>query len=84
MKPKNYSNKEIEQNLYPMADAEVMIKLWKKIITMDDVSEIYRLYKKYVNPQAVPPVNNCNCSLSPSRYYEELRDWYGQNNQLFK
>ena len=69
---------------YPIEDAQKMSELWKKIITQDDVSLIYELFKKYVDATAPYPITGCGgCELSASRYYERLRDWHLENAHLF-
>lgn len=76
--------KKTSINLYPKEDAEAMWSLWKRIITMNDVDLIYRLYTKYVDSGAPYPVLGCSCHLSPSVYYDTLRDWHLKNNNLFE
>ncbi len=70
-------------NPYPMVDSDRMYALWKRILSNDDTDEIHELYCKYVKPGAPRPISNCNCLLSVSTYYDELRDWHLKNTGLF-
>jgi hypothetical protein len=69
---------------FPKEEYEEMRALWRRILTNNDTDLIYRYYKKYVNAHAVYPINNCNCAISASRYYDTLRDWWSENADKFE
>ena len=70
--------------LFPKEDYEEMRLLWRRILSNNDIDMVYNYYKKYVNPDAPYPINNCNCALSASRYYDTLRDWWSENGNKFE
>ena len=69
---------------YPHSDAESMQRLWKRILDGSETDEIWRLYKTYVSPGAPRPIQNCQCLLSVSTYYDNLRDWWSKNSDKFE
>ena len=76
------SKKEI---LYPASDGEEILRLAKLVnVSIGDCDSIYAMYKKYILPSAGMYSTNCNCSVSISRYFQTLLDWYLKNGDLFE
>ena len=69
---------------FPKEDYETMRLLWRRILSGDDYNLIFTLFKKYINPTAPAPLNNCNCAISLSAYYEQLRDFWAKNTDKFE
>lgn len=75
----------VEDDKFSSADRMEILRLFKvAVATHDDLESIFKLYKRYINPGASTYNVNCNCSISISRFYQELLDWYGQNGNKFK
>jgi hypothetical protein len=75
----------VEDEKFSNADALEILRLFKvAVATSDDLESIFKLYKRYINPGASTYSINCNCSISISRFYQELLDWYSQNANQFR
>jgi hypothetical protein len=74
----------ITGKMFPKSDSDIMFKLWKTIINDSHTDEIHRLYIKYISATAPRPIQNCNCLISVSQYYDTLRNWHMKNTDKFE
>ncbi len=90
-KIKKVEEEEIEKvgpDKFPKEDADRMRKLWKTAgLSPSDVTDLVILYRRYVN--ANQPSNNLhsgcsNCAGSIQKIYEQLRNWFSSNSELFE
>lgn len=66
-------------------DREEILRLFKvAVASQSDMDSIYRLYKKYIKPNAAMYKTNCTCPTSIGAYYQSLLDWYGENGHQFQ
>lgn len=71
--------------MYSKEDRLEILRLFKvAVATQPDIDSIFKLYKKYVNSGASTYSTNCNCSISISRFYQDLLDWYSKNGDKFE
>jgi hypothetical protein len=64
---------------YPGDGVEIMRLAKIAVASHNDMESIYRLYKKYIKPNAPRYKTNCTCPTSIGAYYQKLLDWYSAN-----
>jgi hypothetical protein len=83
MKKKKVEEPIVDEK-FSSEDRMEILRLFKvAVATSEDLESIFKLYKRYINPGATTYQINCNCSISISRFYQELLDWYGNNANKF-
>lgn len=82
---KKLNNTE-EPKLFPKEDKEQMLKLFRvAAFSSGEVSQLFELYRRYVNPSQPFPSTNCgNCPQNISTVFSNLRDWLSQNMSKFE
>jgi hypothetical protein len=72
-------------DMFTMDDAEKLYALFRHVGPFREYEKdlIYSMYKKYINPDQVTPVDNCNCSLSYASLFGKLRDFVSENSEKF-
>ena len=71
--------------LHSEEDKLEILRLFKvAIATGDDINSIHNLYKKYIKPNARPPITNCRCKGSLSHYWKEISDYWTNNGNKFE
>ena len=69
--------------MYTQADANQLQLLFRKVVNNNETwNEVEMFYKKYINPNAQPSNNSSCCSKIIDRF-NELRDFYVQNDHKF-
>jgi hypothetical protein len=81
---KKKDSRENPDEMYSFSDSDEILRLYKVVIaTQQDMDSIYHLYKKYLVKNAAMYRTDCNCSISISKYYQKLLEWYSENSKLF-
>ena len=76
--------RENPEEMYSFYDRDEILRLYKVVTaTREDMDSIYRLFKKYIRPNAAPYRTDCNCGTSISKYYQLLLEFYAANSQKF-
>ena len=77
---------QTQPQLFPKADKETMLKLFKvAAFSQGQVEQVIGFYRKYVNPNQPFTNSSCgNCQSSFTKIFSNLREWLGKNMDKFE
>lgn len=77
---------EEKVQLFPKEDKDQIMRLFKvAALSSGQVSLLFELYRKYVNPNQPFPSSNCgNCPQNISAVFSQFRDWMSRNYSKFE
>ena len=81
---KMIKSQQIPDDMYSKYDQDEILRLYKVVVARhEDMESIYRLFKKYIIPNAPMYNTSCNCTTSISKYFQRLLEWYSVNANKF-